>query len=756
MAGKKFSIEAVFSAIDKISAPIAKIRTRLAALGKGASGALRGANAAVDKGIAGLGKFSNAIGVGALVSVAGLGVAITDTMQKGIAFEASLIRAGAALEVPVRKGTKGFAMLENAALKVGAVTEHSSLQAAAALNDLATAGYTAEQSIGAVFKIADFASAGTLELADATNIATSTLASFNLRVADAAQNTVNMGRVMDVLVKAANDSNASVAELYETIRKGGATASAAGASIEQFLGAANVLAASGLKGELAGTGLANVFIRLAKQTPVAAKEMKHYGIAIKRSKDGSIDMVATLGNFQKGLGKLGKSQRVAAVNTIFGESAGNAFLKLMEAGPAKLQAYTDSLDDATGKTAELAAVNRKAVGAQLQIFFNKLENLKLAAFKTLAPLIIKVTDAIGVWITENENLINSTVAEWLTKISDALPEIWTWTVRLAKGFAGFLVAAAAVKVLNVAILACEVATKLATGAAWLWNAAAGSNILFNLRLAAEIVAVRIAQLASSLATAAATAATWLYNAAITVGRIGTTRFTTAAIASKVAQYAGQVATVAVTAAVWLYEAAQTALALVTGRVTVATVAGKVAQLASQAATLIATTAQGVYAAVLGVTSGALGLFTGAAWASVTAIGAQAAALAPFLLTLGAVTAAALALYAVWEQLSKLSGELSGSGGITGTIGKMWDMGTFDPMEAHDAAMNEKARADAAARGKPQIVSPQARAAAESAEANASANVSGEITVKPAAGATATVATKPRTVPLKVQRSGAFP
>jgi TP901 family phage tail tape measure protein len=755
MAGKKFSIQAIFSALDKISAPIAKIRTKLATLGKGASVALRGANAAVDKSIAGLGRFSNAIGVGAVVSVAGLGVALTDTMQKGIAFEASLIRAGAALEVPVRKGTKGFALLEDAALKVGATTEHSSLKAAVALNDLATAGYSAEQSIGAVFKIADFASAGTLELADATNIASGTLASFGLRVADATQNTANMGRVMDVLVKAANDSNASVSELYETIKKGGATASAAGANIEQFLGAANVLATSGLKGELAGTGLANVFIRLAKQTPVAAKEMKQYGITVKKSKDGSIDMVATLGNFQKGLSKLGKSQRVAAVNTIFGESAGNAFLKLIEAGPEKLKAYTESLNDAAGKTAELAAVNRKAVGAQLEIFLNKLENLKLVAFKTLAPLIIKVTDAIGVWITENEKLINSTIAEWLTKISDSLPEIWTWTVRAAKAFAGFLAAAVAVKAINVAILAYEVTAKLAAGATWLWNAATQSATLFNLRLAGEILALKVAQLAGNVATAAATSATWLYNAAITVGRIGTTRFTVAAIASKVAQYASQVATVAVTAAVWLYEAAQTALALVTGRVTVATVAGKVAQVASSVATWAASTAQTAYAIVVGTTSGALGVFSAAAYASVTAIVAQAAALAPFIITIGAAAAAVAALALAWSQISKLSAELSGSGGIMGTIGKMAEMGTLNPFEAHDAAMNEKARKDRAEREKPQIVSPQARAASEAAEANASASVNGKITVAAAPGSKATVQSKSSAVPLRVAQSGAF-
>jgi hypothetical protein len=91
---------------------------------------------------------------------------------------------------------------------------------------------------------------------------------------------------------------------------------------------------------------------------------------------------------------------------------------------------------------------------------------------------------------------------------------------------------------------------------------------------------------------------------------------------------------------------------------------------------------------------------------------------------------------------------------------MWNMGTLDPFEAHDAAMNEKGAAGSHGAGsrrsrRPQIVSPAARFASESAEASANANVTGEITVKPAPGTTATATGKRSKVPLRVQPSGAF-
>jgi len=747
MAGKKFSIEAVFSAIDKLSAPIGKIKTKLAGMGKGAGAALRGANAAVNKGLAGLGKLGDAIGVGAVLSVAGLGVAITDTMQKGIEFEASLIRAGAALDVPVRKGTKGFALLADAALKVGASTEHSSLKAAVALNDLATAGYSAEQSIGAVFKIADFASAGTLELADATNIASGTLASFGLRVADATQNTANMGRIMDVLVKAANDSNASVAELYETIKKGGATASASGASIEQFLGAANVLATSGLKGELAGTGLANVFLRLAHQTPVAAKEMKRYGIAVKKSKDGSIDMIATLSNFQKGLGGLGKSQRVAAVNTVFGESAGNAFLKLIEAGPEKLKAYTVSLNSAAGKTAELAKVNREAGGAQLEIFFNKLENLKLEAFKTLGPLIIKVTDAIGEWITKNEELINSTVAEWLTKISESLPEIWKWTVLIVEALAGLAVLAVIVKTI----------TLIVTVVGWLsaaWAAlsgvfaAAGAGFGFMvlgpiLLVVAALAAVgaliwafwpEIKSFFSAIADWAV--ATWGRFWAATVEVFNRFKAFVVGILEFVVGLMIVIWSPVIEWLMGLWDRYVAFLAEVWGR--------------------IATQLIAAYGLFLQVWS-PIAEFFASLWDGVVA---------NFTEMWGGLVAAATAVYGlfvrVWEPIGAFFTSLWQGivDNFTGIVGPIIEAitGFVDKVRSvGHAALGEAGagEAGAGAGAPPQIVSPQARAAAEAADATANASVNGEIRVSAAPGTKATATTKPRSVPIKVAQSGAF-
>ena len=755
MAGKKFSIEAVFSALDKISAPIAKIRTKLATLGKGASSALRGANAAVDKGIAGMGAFSNAIGVASAVSVAGLGLALKDTIEQGADFERTMVFAAAQFPGMIKQGTKEFDALSAAARKVGDETEFSSQDAAEGLTLLATAGLSAEAAIAALPKVVKFATASKVDFARASDIANDAMGAFGLTSKDATKNAAGMSRVMDVLTRAAADSTTNVEELFDAVKMGGPIAKTAGTSLEQFIGYTEVLAGVGVKGGEAGTAIRNMFLELGAPSTAAVKGMQALGVKLAKTKSGAIDMTATVARFSKATAKMTKAQKIAALGNVFGARTVGPFIALMDAGVGTIDEFKKSLENAGGTTEGMANLLSADALGSLRNFSSLIDGVKLDVFTAIRPVMLDIIKATSEWVTQNRELIKTKAAEWITALRDNLPKIWQWTVRLGQAFVAFLAFAVTVKAINFAVLAFSAATKLAAAATWLWNAAAESSILFTATWAGEVLAMKIAQLASSAATAAGTAATWLYNAAITVGRIGTTRFTVAAVASKIAQYASRAATIAVTAATWLYEAAQTAVALVTGRLTVATVAGKVAQLASQAATLLASGAQGVYAAVLAVTSGALGVFSGAAWTSVTAIGAQAAALAPFIVTIGVAAAAVAALAVAWDQLNKLSADLSGSGGILGTAGKMIEMGTFDPFAAHDAAMNEQARKDRDARERPQIVSPQARAASEAAEANATASVNGEITVKAAPGAKATAQSKSSAVPLRVAQSGAF-
>src|SRR3954464_1230628 len=136
---KKFSLEAIFSMKDRLSAPLAKVRGQLAGLGKFGGKALGSLEKGVDKGLGALGKLSDVAGIAGVVSLGAFAFEMQNVMTHGAELEKVLIRTGSAFEKPVRAGTKGFATLAAAARAVGKTTEFSAQQGAESLNSLATA-----------------------------------------------------------------------------------------------------------------------------------------------------------------------------------------------------------------------------------------------------------------------------------------------------------------------------------------------------------------------------------------------------------------------------------------------------------------------------------------------------------------------------------------------------------------------------------------------------------------------------------------
>src|SRR5262245_17562302 len=155
---KKFTLEAIFAAKDRLTPTVRKIRSGLGELGAAAGKTAQKLDKVFDKGLAKLGGLTNSLGIAGAVSFASIGYAMTDVMQIGAEVEKTLVRTGNAFEKPVRRGTREFEKLAAAARNVGMTTEFSTQQGAEALNSLATAGYSLEQSVAALPGIIDFAS----------------------------------------------------------------------------------------------------------------------------------------------------------------------------------------------------------------------------------------------------------------------------------------------------------------------------------------------------------------------------------------------------------------------------------------------------------------------------------------------------------------------------------------------------------------------------------------------------------------------
>lgn len=396
MAAGRFSVEAVFKAIDKITAPVSRMQNRVGKFTRKMGNDLRRLN----KQTAFFGKsFKTALGVAGIAG--GLFLmqsAMLSTIQTGVEFEQTLTNASAKFPEGIRKGTEAFRQLEDAARRVGATTEFTASQAAGGLNFLAMAGFNAKQSIAALPAVVDLATASGMDLARATDIASDTLGAFNLATKDSAQLTKNLTRINDVLAKTVTTANTDMEQLFETIKLGGPVATAAGASIETFAAAAGVLANSGIKATVAGTTLKNVFVRLAAPVGKASKLLKKLGVDTKDSQGNMRDVFDIFQDLDKSLVGLGSADKLGVLEEIFGKIPLAGVNVLLSKGADGLREYRKELENSTGAAAKMAAIMRDTLGGQLKEAKSATEGLQLTIFSQLVPAFKSALAAITPFI----------------------------------------------------------------------------------------------------------------------------------------------------------------------------------------------------------------------------------------------------------------------------------------------------------------------------------------------------------------------
>ncbi|WP_439846124.1 phage tail tape measure protein [Bacillus spizizenii] len=162
--------------------------------------------------------------------------------------------------------------LTRLAVKLGAETKYSALEAAQGMEELVKAGVSTQDIMdGGLSGALSLATAGGLELADAAEIASTALNAFkddNLSVAQAA----------DVLAGAANSSATTVGEMKYGLSMTSAVAAGMGLTFKDTATALAVFAQNGLKGSDAGTSLKTMLSRLVPMTKASYETMNELGL----------------------------------------------------------------------------------------------------------------------------------------------------------------------------------------------------------------------------------------------------------------------------------------------------------------------------------------------------------------------------------------------------------------------------------------------------------------------------------------------
>ncbi len=350
---------AVASSLGAVAAASASTSTALTGVNRSmrdvrtASGAATAGTAAAAAGMTRMqGSASKTIPILRTLGLAVGGIGVSIGAAVAIAQIGKFEQAMASVRAVTGATAEEFENLSNLARHLGAVTTFTATQAGEAELSLARAGLTTTEILSALPSTLNLARAGGLGLAEATDIAVSSLRSFNLSATETQ-------RVTDVMALTAARTNTTIVELSEGLKFVAPVAATLGIDIEETSASLGKLADAGFKSTLGGTGLRRVLSSLAKPTSAAKRIFSELGLTLD---DLSVSTAGISGVVQK-LADAGIDAGQAL--EIFGLRGGPAFLVLRNITEAT-ERLERELRDAEGAAGDMAGVMDDTLLASFQ------------------------------------------------------------------------------------------------------------------------------------------------------------------------------------------------------------------------------------------------------------------------------------------------------------------------------------------------------------------------------------------------------
>ena len=358
--------------------------------------------------------------------------------------------------------------METVARELGATTRFTAAQAGEGLLALSRAGFEVEESTAAIAATLDLATAGMMELGEASEITSKTIRQFGLEASDAE-------RVADVLTNTANSTNSTIQTLGQAMSFAGTAARSMGIDVEETAAALGVLMDAGIDSGRAGRALRQIMIKLVNPSKKAQEVFKELGITwdeVNPEKVGLVRAMERLREANIGLGEAAK---------IFDSIAATAGLAL-----------TQNID----KVQELTAANREAEGVvkrNAELIRSTFRGAWLELISTLQEVTLRLGEAgLTKALTDATRFMTSLirvlvgikteskgVSDNVLKVAGAIQSAWAAAVKLKNVFLAIVGIHLAVKLVNITVSMVKFgqATLLAAGGVLKMAAGIGATLV---------------------------------------------------------------------------------------------------------------------------------------------------------------------------------------------------------------------------------------------------------------------------------------
>lgn len=272
---------------------------------------------------------------------------------------------------------------------------------------LASAGKDAEQSMALLPKVSRFATAGAFDMAKATDLLTDAQSALGMTMKDSREDAAQLARVSDVLVKANTLANASVEQFATSLTaKSGASLKSFNKDVEEGVAVLAAMADQGIKAELSGNALDRMIRLLSKSAQDNAEAHERLGFSVFDASGSMRNLGDIVGNLEDILRGMSDEQKVATLSMLgFEARVQQVILPLLGTSEA-IKEYEKELRNAKGTTDEVANEQMKSFSNQLQVLKNRLSVAGVEIGEVLAPMVLKLSDALQTGI------------EWFRGLSD--------------------------------------------------------------------------------------------------------------------------------------------------------------------------------------------------------------------------------------------------------------------------------------------------------------------------------------------------
>lgn len=357
----------VFNLFAKISLDTSEYERGL----EGASERTSGFGGKLKSALGTLGKVSGIALAGATTAVVGFGKASIET---GMSFDSAMSQVAATMGTT----TQSIGNLRDFAIDMGSKTAFSATEAAEALNYMALAGYSGEQSMAALPNVLNLAAAGNIDLAAASDMVTDAQSALGLTME---QSSV----LVDQMARASSKSNTSVAQLGDAILTVGGTAKTLAGGTTELNAVLGVLADNGVKGAEGGTTLRNVILSLGAPTDKAAKALNAMNVEVYDAQDNMRPLPEIFGDLNGQLSTMTQGERTQVLNDIFNKVDLKSVNALMGTNVERWEELTTEIGNSRGAAEKMAATQLDNLAGDITLFKSAMEGAQIVISDSLTP-----------------------------------------------------------------------------------------------------------------------------------------------------------------------------------------------------------------------------------------------------------------------------------------------------------------------------------------------------------------------------------